>query len=476
MNGSQDQLKKIAGSLLENDMFLHGLVENTSVFVMRVNKDGKILYYNGSNLFGYESKDVIGKSLGQMSEIETVEHYLENAAHVMESGEPVIYEDHVEWQDREYDFQIYIYPLLDEANRIDSVGTIAFNLTEQRRIEKALHESEQRFKTVFESAKDLIFIKDKSFRYTHVSPSMAKLFGMELSDLIGKTDNEIFGSEDAKEIRQVDKRVLQGETIEREDKMHVHGVRKTFHVIKTPMYANSGEINSLCGIARDITERINSENELRKSQERYELATSAARMGVWDWDLLTNEVYIDPKIKALLGYSDEEIPNELDEITKHAHPDHKEQIWKDAISYFSGAETNFETEYRMIHKDGTTRWIMVIGTAIRNDNGKPLRMIGTLTDVTERKRIEEALKISEQKYRKLYNDAPVGYHEIDTQGKIMNMNQTEAEMLGYNVEEMIGKYIWEFAAPAQKKLVRESIQQKIRNREEDKSFERTYLC
>ncbi len=468
--------KKIEKTLIENELFLRNLVEHENIIIFIVDLDGKILYNNGLKVFRLNGPDLIGKYVYNVIDKENATNYMKKLTTVIESGKSLKYEDCVHWQEKTFYLNIYVYPLKGREGQVHSVGTIAFNMTDQRQAEMALHESEERFKAVFEGAKDTIFIKDKSFRYTHVNTAMEKLFNVPASDLIGKSDVELFGNEAAKHIRKADERVLRGEVIEAEETKSILGEKKTFHAIKTPIYDNTGEIVGVCGIARDITDRINAEIELRKKEERYDLATTAAKVGVWDWALETNDIYIDPKIKKFLGYEDHEILNDLDEWGKHVHPDYREQVKQDSLSYIAEMASRYQSENRMVHKDGSTRWILVSGTTICNKNNKPVRMIGTMADITERRRMGEALKISEQKYRRLYNDAPVGYHEIDSNGRIKSVNKTEAEMLGYTVEEMIGKYIWEFIAPAQKKLAQEMIRKKIRDGNISKGFERTYLC
>ena len=120
--------------------------------------------------------------------------------------------------------------------------------------ESALRESEERFRAIFETAQDAIFIKDVEQRYISVNPALEKLFGLSVADIIGKTDEELYGSEVTEHTRQVDARVLSGEIINEQHSRPIRGNLKTFHVIKVPMRDGKGNIVGLCGIARDITE------------------------------------------------------------------------------------------------------------------------------------------------------------------------------------------------------------------------------
>ncbi|MBW2158264.1 MAG: PAS domain-containing protein, partial [Deltaproteobacteria bacterium] len=141
---------------------------------------------------------------------------------------------------------------------------------ERKRTEELLQKSEERFRAIFDTAEDSIFIKDRHLRYTLVNPTMERLFGVPASQLLGKSDEELFGNDAGAHIREVDSCVLKGEIVEGDDTKPVSGVSKTFHVIKVPMRDSSGEIIGLCGIARDITKQNQAKEALKKAHEELE--------------------------------------------------------------------------------------------------------------------------------------------------------------------------------------------------------------
>ena len=143
------------------------------------------------------------------------------------------------------------------------------------------------------------------------------------------------------------------------------------------------------------------EETLRVSVERNRLATSAAKVGVWDWNIKTGDFYLDPNIKAILGYTDDEIPNDVEIWVKYVHPEDSEAVMKAAQACLDGKTPEYIFEHRMLHKDGSIRWILVRGKAIRDQRGNAVRLIGTDADITERKRTEEALRKSEEKLARL---------------------------------------------------------------------------
>jgi len=142
------------------------------------------------------------------------------------------------------------------------------NITERKRADEALRESEERFRALFQAAEDPIFIKDTTLQYTLVNPAMERLFDRRTSELIGRTQADLFGEGTKKHHQAIDSRVLAGETIAEDSTMPVHGAQRTFHVVKVPMRDHAGKIIGLCGIARDITERKRAEEERKKALVR----------------------------------------------------------------------------------------------------------------------------------------------------------------------------------------------------------------
>jgi len=126
------------------------------------------------------------------------------------------------------------------------------------------------FHAIIESAEDSIFIKNHHLKYTLVNPAMERLFGLPASQLLGKTDEELFGDEAGFHIREIDSCVLKGEIIDEEDTKPVSGVPKTFHVIKVPLRDDSEKIIGLCGIARDVTKQKQTEMALKKAHDELE--------------------------------------------------------------------------------------------------------------------------------------------------------------------------------------------------------------
>ena len=195
-------------------------------------------------------------------------------------------------------------------------------------------------------------------------------------------------------------------------------------------------------IAYFVIKRISSiENALFKEKERYALAVRGANDGVWDWDLDNNEVYFSPRWKDMLGYEDHEIENKLDAWMKRIHPDDTEKTMSDLTAHLNGLTYYFENEHRLLHKDGSYRWFLERGLAMRDEKGKAYRIAGSQTDITERKQFERQLQQSEMRMRAVLNNMLDGIITTTDKGEIESLNYAAEQMFGYNAKEMINKSV-----------------------------------
>lgn len=165
--------------------------------------------------------------------------------------------------------EVHAYPLLDKNGQVSRVIEYMLDITDRRKAEEALRESEGRLRAVFDMAQDCIYIKDRSMKYTHVNPALAKLLGLDAAELIGKTDAELFGKATGEHLEALDRRVLDGESVEHLHARPVHGVGFTFLESKVPIRNSAGEVVGLGGIARNVTDRAYLKPPTRASRDSH---------------------------------------------------------------------------------------------------------------------------------------------------------------------------------------------------------------
>ena len=149
--------------------------------------------------------------------------------------------------------------------------------------------------------------------------------------------------------------------------------------------------NGYTKLKQEITERRQTEEALRKSEERYALAALGANDGLWDWDMKSNIVYYSPRWKSMLGYDEQELGDSSEDWLKLVHPDDRILLEVKITAHLDGNTSHFENEHRMRHREGTYRWMRNRGIALRDSSGMAYRMAGSQTDITQQKQTEEQL-------------------------------------------------------------------------------------
>ncbi len=195
-------------------------------------------------------------------------------------------------------------------------------------------------------------------------------------------------------------------------------------------------------ILLDQEEKQNYITKITASEERWQFALEGAGDGVWDWDAKTNTVFFSHQWKAMLGYSENDISNTFQSWEKLLHPDDKKDVFEKLDNHFKGNTPLYQSEQRLKCKNGSYKWILDRGKVIKwDEEGKPLRIIGTHTDISESKLAEKALKDSEEKYRTILKTAIDGFWLVDINGKLVEVNDTYCRMSGYTMQEILFKNV-----------------------------------
>lgn len=169
-----------------------------------------------------------------------------------------------------------------------------------------------------------------------------------------------------------------------------------------PAFFNAEEVELLEELALDVAfalemaeqekRRSHADSSRRQAEERLRLAVSASAVGLWDWDLRTNEVYFSPEWKQQIGYADHELANSLDAWRGCIHPEDLARVFDASGSHLAVTEPNYRLEYRMRHKDGSYRWILAQAAVLFDECGAPCRLLGAHVDITPQKRLEAELE------------------------------------------------------------------------------------
>lgn len=294
-------------------------------------------------------------------------------------------------------------------------------------------------------------ITDKNFCFVEWNLAAERIFGFTKKEVIDKYYDLIVPSSVKPYINEICQRLLQGDMTAHSlnENITKDGRRIICEWYNTPLKDPNGEIIGFQSMVQDITDRKQAEAALLDSQQRYAMAVNAGKVGVWDWNLQTNEIYIDPSLKGMLGYEDWEIINHIDIWTQLVHPEDRTEVMVVAQAHLEGFTPEYKIEHRMLHKDGSFRWFLACGVAIRDANGNCIRMMGTDTDITEqqavlreRKQAEEELRESENRYRTLFqnNPHPMWVYDLETL-VFLDVNDAAICHYGYSRAEFLAMTI-----------------------------------
>jgi diguanylate cyclase (GGDEF)-like protein/PAS domain S-box-containing protein len=264
--------------------------------------------------------------------------------------------------------------------------TMCEDITERRQVEEAVRESEERYRSVVEAARDVIMTASLDGTITSLNPAFERTTGWPREQWIDKSFAGLLHPDELAEAMSNVARMARGESPPNTERRvrTASGGWVTFEVTSTPQ-VRDGRVIGFLTVARDVTERDRAARALRESEERYALAVQGTNDGIWDWDLERDQVYFSSRWKAIVGCGDEEIGPQIGEWFDRIHAEDRPRVIEKLAAHREGRTPHFEDEHRLLHKDGGYRWVLARGFAVRHDGGGPYRMAGALTDVTDRR-------------------------------------------------------------------------------------------
>ena len=270
-------------------------------------------------------------------------------------------------------------------------------IAERKRAEQALRESEERFRRLAENAPDIII------RYEIIPQPRCAFISPGITVTSGYAPEEYYADPDLsrKLVHPDDRPLLEAVVrgaVSPGTPITLRWVRKDGTIVwaeqrSIPIYDQVGNLVAVESIARDITERKRVEEVLRESEERWQFALEGSGDGVWDWNLRTNQVLLSRRYKEMLGFTEDEFGNGPEEWVSRLHPDDLESFISAQEKHFRGETPIIVAEYRVRCKDGNYKWILDRGKIMeRAEDGTPVRIVGTYTDITDHKWAEEEVK------------------------------------------------------------------------------------
>jgi PAS domain S-box-containing protein len=280
----------------------------------------------------------------------------------------------------------------------DNTGQLKTSMVIRDITERKQAEERLRYQSVLlANVNDAIVASDAQYRLTAWNAAAESLYGWKAEEVLGRFGLDITRTEwpevEAEEMRRsiAETGSWRGEAIQ----VRKDGTRVPVEISSMVLHDENGLITGYVSVNRDITERKHAEEEVRRLNERITLATRSAKIGIWDWDIDTNELIWDDKMYEIYGREKDASKGAYETWLDSLHPDDKERSNLESEKARLG-EKEYDTEFRIIHPDGNVRYIKVCGDVFRDLNGNAVRMLGVNFDITEQKKAEIFLRESEE--------------------------------------------------------------------------------
>ncbi len=317
---------------------------------------------------------------------------------------------------------------------------------------RQLQQKHQLLLNIINSTNDAVFVKDIQGRYLIINKTSAGFLGVRPIDLIGKADVQFFNAEEARQIRSTEETIVRtGRSVEVEELLTIHGEPRWFSTTKNLCLDERSRPIGIVGVARDITQRKQAEAALRDNEERLRLALMATQQGLYDLNVQTGEVVINPEYAMMLGFDPADFHETATRWADRLHPDDRENTIRTYQAYVNGEISNYRTEFRQRTKSGDWKWILSLGKVVAwDDAGRALRMLGTHTDISDRKRLEAERKQAEEELQRsaqlraelkilenIFEIIQAGYWDWDILNDREYLSPMFKQMLGYEDHELV---------------------------------------
>lgn len=318
------------------------------------------------------------------------------------------------------------------------------DITNYRQATEALHESEQKYRRLAENSPDMMYrMSLPDGKYEYVSPAAASVFGYppeawyDNPFLLRKIIHPDWHSYFEKQWENL----LKGHVPPTYEYKIIHKDESIRWINQRNILVKDDKGRSVAieGVATDITERNRTEEALKESEEKFRSAFASSGIGMALVDIKGKFVTVNDKIIDMLGYSEQEILNK--KFMEVTHPDDLAESLAISKGLLSGEYETFEIQKRYIHKNGHTIWGTTNLSTIKDKEGKHLYSIAQLQDTTERKRSEESLRESEERYRDIFDNLMDVYFKTTLNGTIENASPSAKTISGYSPAELIGKKV-----------------------------------
>jgi PAS domain S-box-containing protein len=409
-------------------------------------------------LLELSTAEIIGKIPAKDGLLSKIIHTKRNsesekiASLVRENGRLKNYEIEIEKSNGQVKALLISIEPLDLNNRHHWLTTV-IDITEKKNAELLLVASEKKYRSLIEQASDGIVISDLQGNIMEVNKSICKMTGYPPEEMIGRPVNDFIPPTDVieKPLRIAD--LLAGKSLLYERRIQ----RKNGEVVEVEVNSKMASDSSLIGFIRDITERKKAEEELKTSNERFELIARATNDAIWHHDFSTNEVTGNDNLYSLYGFTKGVDKITGDVFAVKAHPEDMLRVRQNFTKALSEKASSITEEFRFKTPDGNYKIMYNRSYLVYDEQGRPVQIMGVMQDITARVNNEQAILREKELSDSIINSLPAVFYLYNAEGKFLRWNKNFELVTGYDSEEMKHLHPLDFFEGVEKEVLDEKI-------------------
>jgi diguanylate cyclase (GGDEF)-like protein/PAS domain S-box-containing protein len=443
--------KQAEEALQKSEEKYRTILENIQEGYFEVDHTGNLTFFNDSlcRILGYTRQEMMGMNNRQFTDKESAKKLFQAFNKVYKTGQPA---KELDWQiirkdgTRRY-IEVSVSLQINSSGKPFGFRGIARDITERKRMEAALQDSDERYRALFDHSLDLVYLYDFEGRFIDANDAALNLLGYAKEEIHSLNFASLL-SEDQLPFAFKTLQEIQATGIQKnlaEFRLRHKNGSEVYIETHGSVIISDGKPVAIQSIARDVTERKRAEEKLKESEKQYRLLADNVHDVIFVLDMNMNYLYISPSVKVLRGYEPEEAMklSAMETVTPAS--------WDLAVRALAEFMEVDKSEHRelpkpkilqleMRRKDGTTIWTEVKFSIVRDENQQPVNIIGLTRDITERKQAEDALRESKERYRLLVENARDIIFRTDDTGHFTFINPVMMHITGYSEEEIIGKH------------------------------------
>ena len=449
------------------------LVENINDVLYMLDTQGNVTYISPAveRVTKYKVNDIIGKSFIPLIYPDDIPGLLDSLNR-LESGQLEPWEFRIVDKDGTIKFMRSSSQPIYENGQIVGFTALMVDITEHKKAEKTIVQQREEYRTIFDAAQPMIVYLDKEGVIQRINKSGADTFGREPKEIIGKTMYDFFPAAEADHFAAEDNQVIaSGKPLIGSISEYTlpTGQKRWAQVDRIPYRDEHGDIIGVIILSHDITERRLAEGTLRESEEKYRLLAENARDIIWTMDMNLQFTYMSPSVLRIRGYTVEEVmAQSLEEVFTSSSLEIASKAFAEelALENMEPKDLSRMRKLELEHtcKDGSTVWVEVNTSFLRDTDGQPIGILGVSRDITEHKKAEKTIVQQREEYRTIFDGVRPLIAYLDNEGVIQRINKSGSVLVNRDPKEVVGKTMYDFFPAAEADKYQEADKQVIDSR------------